>query len=79
MHFHIGCQPSSRTDVSNVKCIKTELVSGLTVLLLVKGRGRGVMWNVRLVWQKGCLRLCADLTIAHIMSKPEENLNLKKN
>jgi hypothetical protein len=45
----------------------------LPVLLLVEGWS--VMWNVRLVWQKGCRRLCADLTKAHIMSKPEENVN----
>jgi hypothetical protein len=48
----------------------------LPVLLLAEGRG--VMWNVRLVWQKGCRRLCANLTKAHIMSKQEENLNFKK-
>jgi hypothetical protein len=58
-------------------CIKTELVSMLPVLLLAENGG--VMWNVRLVRLKGCRRLRAHLTKAHIMSEPEENLNLKKN
>ena len=42
-----------------------------------RGRG-GVMWSVRFVSQKGCRRLHANLTKAHIISEPEENLNLKK-
>lgn len=60
MDFHIVCQRSNRRDVSNLMCIKTELVSMLPVLLLAEGGS--VTWNVRLVWQKGYRRLCADLT-----------------
>jgi hypothetical protein len=39
MDFHIVCQRSSRRDVSNLMCIKTELVSTLSVLLFVGGGG----------------------------------------